>query len=114
MLTYGLLTHRHQSTGVDTDVASGDSLTLAQAATIAGFKGLCPQSTIERSGLCDSHLLTDRPEMTVSRIYEITKNAVRVFTEYSGQRGAWYEVVCRVELQSGQWVVTGERRIASY
>ena len=52
--------------------------------------------------------------MTLSRIYEITKDAVRVFIEYSGPRGAWYEVVCRVELQSGQWVVTGERRIASY
>jgi hypothetical protein len=114
VLTYGLLTHRHQSDGVDTDVAAGDSLILAQAAAIAGFKGLCPQSTIERSGLSDSHLLTDRPEMTVSRIYEITKNAVRVFTEYSGKRGAWYEVVCRVELHSGQWVVTGERRVASY
>jgi hypothetical protein len=114
VLTYGLLTHRGQFGGVATDSATGDSLILAQAAAIAGFKGLCPQSMTERSGMCDSDRLTDRPEMTVSRIYEITKKAVRVFTEYSGQRGAWYEVVCRVELHRGQWVVTGERRIASY
>jgi hypothetical protein len=113
VLTYGLLTHRHLG-GVDTDAAAGDSLTLAQAAAIARFKGLCTRSMIERSGLCDSHLLTDRPDMTLSRIYEISRTAMRVFIEYSGPRGAWYEVVCRVELQSGEWVVTGERRIASY
>jgi hypothetical protein len=114
VLTYGLLTHRQLSDAATTDVAVGDSLVLARAAATAGFKGLCPQSTIERFGHCDSHLLTARPEMTISRIYEITKNAVRVFIEYSGPRGAWNEVVCRVELHSGEWVVTGERRIAGY
>jgi hypothetical protein len=114
VVTYGLLADRHLSDGIDTDVAAGDSLILAQAAAIAGFQGLCPHSTTERSGLCDSHLLGDRPEMTLSRIYEISKTAMRVFIEYSGPRGAWYEVVCRVEFQSGEWAVTGERRIASY